>query len=439
MLSVRRECLRRLLEPSDMSAQACVEKLLVENPRLGAFTEVFVDKAPTSRPSVRGQPLAGWCFATKDMFACKGRTNDYGLSKPLNEAKFCASSESALTSMLLRLGAVNLGFTAMTQLALFNAAPIPHPTLKGRTPGGSSTGSAIAVSQQLCHFALGSQTGGSIIRPAAYNGVVGFKPSHNLLPTAGMLTISPSLDTAGLFAQSLDDLCTVFHAMVDAPCNGASNDSNLRALRVGFLSDETNPYSDSTVECMQNLIFQVKTLLSGQNASVQLFDLSFPKSFNHDQILCLAKYETAQNLEGVLSDKSFADSLDPKLLRLATRDFKKISTREYTAARQTQLESTQEFNRLFDKVDVIVALSAKDVPPMLEDCLASDFPSGDPWINCALTAFGVPAVHLPVGFDQPTGASLGFQLVGPRMGDLALLSNAARLVRVLDQALHSLP
>src|SRR5206468_3420205 len=105
----------------------------------------------------------------------------------------------AAVELLARAGAVLLGKTHTTAFASFDPAPTRNPRLPGHTPGGSSSGSAAAVAAGMIPLALGSQTLGSVLRPASYCGVCGFKPTHGRVPTAGMLSFAPTLDTAGLF------------------------------------------------------------------------------------------------------------------------------------------------------------------------------------------------------------------------------------------------
>ncbi|MDQ6708301.1 MAG: amidase, partial [Acidobacteriota bacterium] len=180
-----------------------------------------------ARPEASGDgPLRGIPFGVKDIFETADFDTEYG--SPLYRGRESAS-DAELVAALRKLGAVVLGKTHTTAFAYFDPGPTRNPRDLNRTPGGSSSGSAAAVASGMVPFALGTQTQGSILRPASFCGVAGFKPSYGLLPTAGILPFAPSLDTAGFFTQTAGDMQTLW----TRACFGANS---MPARRVGVVT-----------------------------------------------------------------------------------------------------------------------------------------------------------------------------------------------------------
>ena len=152
---------------------------------------------PLTRP-----PLFGVATGVKDVFRVDGFPTRAGSRL---RPELLAGPEAACVSRLREAGVLVVGKTASTEFAYFAPAVTENPHRSGHTPGGSSSGSAAAVAAGLCDLALGTQTIGSVIRPAAFCGVVGFKPTHGLIPRSGVLLLSRALDHVGTFARSVED------------------------------------------------------------------------------------------------------------------------------------------------------------------------------------------------------------------------------------------
>jgi len=202
--ATKRGLLRQFIHWLDSKARSreelialCVERIAARDAQLKAWVEV----SPQSELG-RG-PLNGIPFGVKDIFETCDLATEYG--SPLYAGRK-GSADADLVARLRELGAVLLGKTQTTAFAYFDPAPTRNPHDPARTPGGSSSGSAVAVAAGMVPFALGTQTLGSIIRPASFCGVIGFKPTHGTLPLGGVLPFAPSLDTAGLFTQTADDM-----------------------------------------------------------------------------------------------------------------------------------------------------------------------------------------------------------------------------------------
>ncbi len=204
--------------------RACLDRIARDEPELHAWAFLDRDEAlAAARAADRGgrkAPLFGLPVGIKDIIdtgdaPTECGTSLYGGRQPDRDA--------ACVARLRAAGAVILGKTVTTELAFFAPGPTRNPRRPAHTPGGSSSGSAAAVADGMVPAALGTQTAGSIIRPAAYCGVVGFKPSHDLLSLEGVHPFAPSLDTLGLFVRQVGDLpplLTALGAPVEMPERG---------------------------------------------------------------------------------------------------------------------------------------------------------------------------------------------------------------------------
>ncbi len=183
----------------------CAETIAAREPEIGAFATLDLARArrAAAAPGLAQQPLAGLPVAIKDIYDTADMPTAYGT--PIY-AGHRPASDAAMVMLVRRAGGVIAGKTVTAAFASREDAPTRNPFDLARTPGGSSSGSAAAVAAGMVPIALGTQTGGSTIRPAAYCGIAGYKPSFKLLPTVGMKCFSWSLDTVGLFAARVADV-----------------------------------------------------------------------------------------------------------------------------------------------------------------------------------------------------------------------------------------
>lgn len=191
-------------------ARATLARIAAEDQTLRAFVcTLAADDAAAMARQLRG-PLAGVPVAVKDIFDTHDLPTSYG--SPIYPAQ-PARVDAAVVAALHRAGGLVIGKSSTTEFAYLEPTATLNPSAPGRTPGGSSAGSAAAVAAGLVPLALGTQTGGSVIRPASYCGVVGYKPSFGWLPTAGLKCFSWSLDTVGLFARDVADVAWFAQAL----------------------------------------------------------------------------------------------------------------------------------------------------------------------------------------------------------------------------------
>lgn len=199
-------------------AAFCLEKISATDGQLQAWTELQPDRVLAEaddldrliRAGIFLGPLHGVPVGIKDIIDVRGYASAAGYG-PWKQA--VARQDAEVVARLRSQGALILGKTATCPFASFDPAPTRHPAFSEKTPGGSSAGSAAAVAAGHCPLALGSQTGGSILRPAAYCGIVGFKPTHGLIPTQGVVPLAPTLDHVGLLSSTLQGVGPTLQAM----------------------------------------------------------------------------------------------------------------------------------------------------------------------------------------------------------------------------------
>ena len=337
------------------------------------------------------------------------------------------SRDAAVTSMLRAGGAVVMGKTVTTEYATRHPGKTRNPHDPEHTPGGSSSGSAAAVAAGMVPLAFGSQTGGSVIRPASYCGVFAIKPTHGLIPRTGMFQLSRSLDHVGIFARTLEDLALGLEQV--AGYDEGDPDSRPRA-RVPYraIAAEDPP--------LDPVLAFVKTPRWAQVASD--YQEAFAELVEH----LGARVEEVELWEGeaidvarTVTDAEVAVNLAREWetgrdrlsasLRTRIERGREVLARDYLQARAFVPELIAGYTELFEqRYDAIITPAAPGTAPKgLES-------TGDPMFNTVWTLCGMPAVTLPL-MRGANGLPLGVQLVGPRNGDARLLRTARWLVERL--------
>ena len=360
----------------------------------------WVTVAPR-RGSEQG-PLAGIPFGAKDIFETRGMATEYG--SPLYAGRQGAA-DAAVIAELEEQGAVLIGKTHTTAFASFDAAPTRNPRAPGRTPGGSSAGSAAAVAAGMVPFALGTQTLGSVLRPASYCGVCGFKPSFGLIPIEGALPFAPSLDTVGFFTATVEDMDFLWsHGF------GGHSDVSLRDLARLRL-----PAEEPMARAMEDTAGRLRA------AGIRVDDMDAPAGWNAvvEAAFVINAYEGARSHEQRYRD--FGERIGARLAALVRRGLD-IPSAEYEAARERVAAMRAEVSRIFWEYPAIICPAATGPPPA-----GLDF-TGDPAANAPWTALGVPAISVPLpGYDIP----MGMQLTGAWGRDDAVVVVAAEAEHLL--------
>src|SRR5262247_766400 len=330
--------------------------------------------------------------------------------------------DATVVAMLRAAGAVILGKTVTTEFAYFSPGKTRHPHNPEHTPGGSSSGSAAAVAAEMVPLALGSQTNGSTIRPAAYCGVIGFKPTHGLIPRHGILALSRTLDHVGLFARSIDDIALLAAQL--AGYDERDPDTRPRALVpfVEVTAEEPplppmfafvkTPYWERTDEDTKEGFAELMGQLGEQVEEVELLPSAIDAWELHRTIMAA---EMAANLERQW-DKG-RDRLSERLRAQLERG-RNVRAVDYQRALSRIAPIHASFVELFEqRYDAILTPAATGAAPK---GLSS---TGDPVFCTLWTLCGMPAISLPF-LQSANELPLGVQLVGPRDGDARLLRTA---------------
>jgi Asp-tRNA(Asn)/Glu-tRNA(Gln) amidotransferase A subunit family amidase len=362
-------------------------------------------------------PLHGVPVAVKDIIDTTDMPTERGSA--LHAGRL--SGDATVVAMLRTAGAVVMGKTVTTEFALYSPGKTRNPHDPSRTPGGSSSGSAAAVAAGMVPLALGTQTNGSVIRPAAFCGVYGFKPTHGYIPTGGILRLSRTLDHVGVFARTLDDVALACEPLV----GGAFGDPEARPrARIPFrelaaaepplppflawvsppgwerAEPETREAFEELVAAMGDRIVEIPL---GESAARAL-DI-------HRTIL---EAELAFNLA---ADYERGKELISASLREQVERGRRVSAYEHQVALSRIAALNEGFEEIFERCDAIVTAAAPGVAPKgLES-------TGDPSYCTLWTLAGMPALSMPLMRGE-SGLPIGVQLVGPRDSDARLLRTA---------------
>lgn len=363
-------------------------------------------------------PLNGVPIGIKDIFDTGDMPTEYG--SPVY-AGYRPDEDGAAVAKLRAAGAVIMGKTVSTELALYTPGKTRNPHNPAHTPGGSSSGSAAAVAAGMVPAAIGSQTAGSMIRPAAFCGVTGYKPSHGRNSRHGGLILSHALDTIGIFGRTVAD-CALVADTMSGPDD--RDPDTAKAAHTPVLPDTLavlpspprfafvrTPMWDQAESAMKDAVSSVARSLGEQCSTVDL-----PPAFNdgiaHHRTVMF--FEVANNLGSL--EAEHADSLSPKLREIVAEG-KTISRAAYDGALSKISDYNTALEGIFADFDAILTPAAPGPAPSGLD------KTGDP-VFCALWTFcGSPAVGLPIP-ENAAGLPLGIQLVGRKGDDGALLRTA---------------
>jgi aspartyl-tRNA(Asn)/glutamyl-tRNA(Gln) amidotransferase subunit A len=410
--------------------EKCFDRIEEWEPRLKAWVRVDRDGAMEQARArdeeleggtCRG-PLHGIPIGIKDIVDVQGLPTTAGYG-PWRDRS--AASDAPLVAQLRAAGAVILGKTVTTQFAWVDPPPTRNPWNLERTPGGSSSGSAAAVAVGMCLGAIGSQTGGSIIRPASFCGVCGLKPAYLEVSAEGVFPFAPSLDHPGPLARSIGDLGLLFDAIHLPDLRTREPDRplppRLGRLR-GFFDRRAEPVMTGALDT---------ALASLTAAGAEVFDL--PEDIvdfeailrNHRTIMCSEC--AAGHRERYSAERG---SYAPKISALIEEGLATAAP-DYVIASN----SRSSFQALLAALQRRFACDALVMPATIGP--APDVTTtGDPACNSPWSFLGLPSVSLPMGL-APDGMPLALQLVDGRQGrshTRILLATAARCEDVLRRA-----
>jgi Asp-tRNA(Asn)/Glu-tRNA(Gln) amidotransferase A subunit family amidase len=392
------------LHPIDLT-EACLARIAEREPTVQAFTHFDADHARKSAATASPGPLHGLPLGVKDVLNTADMTSEYG--SPI-WAGWRPRADAAAVAWARAAGAVAIGKTVTTEFATRKPGPTTNPANPRHTPGGSSSGSAAGVAAGLFPFAYGTQTAGSVIRPAAFCGVVGYKPSFGLISRIGMKIMSDSLDTVGVLARSVAD-CALLAGTVSGRDLGDPDVRPATAPRVGLCRSPSwefaAPETHALMERVADALGRAGASMVDRELPAGFADLvqAHPIVMNSESGRALG-WELANARDGISS--GLLDRLEFGLgCDEATR------TNAYAVFDRTQ----QAFPPAMAGLDVLVTPSAPgEAPAGLEW-------TGDPAFNFIWTSLHVPCVTVPCG-TGPNGLPLGVQIVGRQGEDRAVLA-----------------
>lgn len=410
------------IEAGTLTAEALVrarlERIAEREPAVKAWA--FLDPAlalaqAKAADASKDGALRGVPVGVKDIID----THDMptGHNSPIFEGKV-PFGDAACVALCRTANAVILGKTVTTEFANRHPGPTTNPHNAAHTPGGSSSGSAAAVADGHVPIAFGTQTGGSVIRPAAYCGIVGYKPTFGDFSRVGIKMQCHSLDTLGLMARTLDDIALFRGVVLKLPA--VPIDRSIAAPRIGFCR---TPVWDTASADTRALLEKTASMLAAKAASVVDVDFGPPFTDILDDHRAISGFESVRNY----ADERLRnpDKLSSELREGPIKRGCAVSFDRYVAAQRKSVAFRAHVDSLFDEVDVLLCPSAPGEAP---EGIAF---TGDPAFNSIWTLAGTPCVTLPAGTGAK-GLPLGIQLVGRRHEDDRLLSTAAWIAAQLD-------
>ncbi len=421
------------LKAADL-AEACLSRIEAREPEIGAWAWLdaeFVRRQAAELDRFRASgraigALHGLPVGLKDIIDTAKIPTENGTAI---DAGRIPAKDAFIVTRLKQAGALILGKTVTTELAFLAPAKTRNPANPAHTPGGSSSGSAAAVADLMTPLAIGTQTAGSVIRPAAFCGVVGFKPSFGLVPRSGILRQAQSLDTVGVFARDVDSAALLAEALaghdpadpatetLPVPPLLATAQSESR-MRPAFAFVRQPGWDQADAETKAAFVELVEEL-GGDCEEVEL-----PGAFA-ETLLGAQRIQLAE-----LSRNYFhfaergRDALRPETFK-AIESGKAVPARDYLAALDWRPVLAAALEEIFFRFDAILTPAAPGPAP---EGFAS---TGIPVFNTLWTFCGVPAITLPL-LEAGNGLPMGVQLVGPRHGDGRLLRTANWLTRRLN-------
>jgi Asp-tRNA(Asn)/Glu-tRNA(Gln) amidotransferase A subunit family amidase len=397
------------IEAGTLSAEAvvssCLERIAAREPVVRAWTHVAGDEAlAAARAAGRGTLMKGIPFGIKDIFDTADMPTGYG--SPIYTG--CRPSFTASAATLPRAaGGVLLGKTVTTEFANRHPGPTANPHNPGFSPGGSSSGSAAAVADFMVPLAIGTQTGGSVIRPAAYCGVVGFKPSFNMFAPAGMHSNTETLDTIGIMARSIGDIVLFRAAMMAIAYEKPAIPE--RAPRLALCR---TPHWDRAQPEGKAMLEEVARRLAA--AGAEIVEAELPNACgNVSEVQNRHSYFEAPRNHAPERYRHSAQ-LSPALRHGRIEGGQKLSLEEFRAAWRDADRMRAAANDWAGGFDAILTLPA---PGQAPKTLAS---TGDAIFNGLWTVLHMPCLTIPAAAG-PDGLPVGVQLVGKRYGDARLL------------------
>lgn len=375
-------------------------------------------------------PLHGVPVGVKDIFYTAGIPTT-ACSRVY--ADFVPEHDAAVLTSLKQAGAIMMGKTVTTEFACLDPSPTLNPWNPAHTPGGSSSGSAVSVATGMCPVALGSQTVGSVLRPASYNGVVGLKPTYGRVSRRGVVPVSWSLDTMGWMSRSVEDAALILQLSagpdaLDPVCARTPAEDYLAGLEDGpppRISLITSFFmEESDLETQQHTRAMLERLAA---AGAEVDEVSLPESFVTaiDDQQIIMRSEAAAFHEPMYRTRS--EEYQPLLRQMLARGLE-TSAVEYSGALERRLRFIADMQALAAGADVLLTPTTP-TPALADVTNTGNTRFQGPWTSC-----GLPTITIPSGLAE-SGLPLGLQLIAAPFAERRLLRAARWCERELDIAL----
>ncbi|HJW77171.1 MAG TPA: amidase [Beijerinckiaceae bacterium] len=403
----------RRIDAGDATPQDAIRAAHDAIGRADDAIRAFVHVDASARAGAEG-PLRGIAVGVKDIIDTADMPTEMG--SPIY-AGWRPKADAPIVTALARAGATPIGKTATTPFAHLDPTPTRNPRNPGHTPGGSSSGSAAAVGAGMVPLALGTQTGGSIIRPASFCGCAAIKPSYRLIPTVGVKCFSWGLDTVGMFAATVPDVAYALAAVTgraDFRIDGAAPP----APRIGVVTqDFAGPPEPDSAAALEAAVKAAET------AGASVREIALPAVLGEAWTIhpTLQDYEARQALAWEYA--THRDLVAPQLRKLLD-EAQAIEPRRYDEARRTARRARGALGEIFGDVDVLLTFSAPGPAP--ETLKAT----GNARFNRLWTLMGVPCVSVP-GYENAAGLPVGVQVIAPFGRDALALAAAHFVERAL--------
>lgn len=374
-------------------------------------------------------PLQGFTLGVKDIIDTEESTTERG--SPIYRGRR-AGADAACVALARRGGAVVAGKTATTEFAVLTPTVTTNPHDPTRTPGGSSSGSAAAVAAGMVRVAFGTQTAGSVIRPASFCGVAGFKPTYHAVPVTGVNPFSPSLDTVGYFARAVADLAAVHLALTGEAAAGPGGAAADSAPRIGLYRSHQWPSADADSAAALD-----RAAHAWRAAGAEVVELdpigALMELADHAQVIMFREGSRSLARERATHEEQLSSGLR-RLLAIGDR----TTMERYAEAQRAAEAGRAAFDAVMagtgEGARVGVGAGAGGYDALLTPAVVGEAPAmattGDPVFCRVWTLLGAPALTIPVSRGS-SGLPVGVQLIGTRWRDDALLAAGTVLEREL--------
>lgn len=397
--------------------ESCLERIAAREPAVEALAHYDAEAALAAArqlPETHGSgPLYGIPVGIKDIIDTADMPTE--CNSPIYKGHRPAQ-DAVCVARLRKAGAIILGKTVTTEFASTFPGPTRHPRDGSRTPGGSSSGSAAAVGDCMLPLALGTQTGGSMIRPSAFNGVVGYKPAWGLYDTTGVKPLAFDLDTIGFMVRSLDDVPVVSGVLADRP---PSVPAPVETPKIAFVRSADWDSADPET---RTLLEETAERLGKAGAVIRDVDLPDPFDRVSPGQRVVMAYQASEAFEHEWNNHR--DALSESFRSLVEQGLA-ISAAERVEVTATLEQCRATLPSLFEPGEVILTPSAVGEAPL------GLHSTGNSVFNRTWTALHVPCLTVPVT-DGPNGMPLGIQFVEPRSDEATLLGMARWAAKALD-------